>query len=102
MIEKLAQLEKTHEELTQRLADPAVLTDRKVYAETNKALAEINSGIACATGSPTHAMRLPSVIALKEYIPLERRPALVGIKAVSTPSWRPSSVVGSWPENRFA
>ncbi len=43
MIEKLAQLEKTHEELTQRLADPAVLTDRKVYAETNKALAEINS-----------------------------------------------------------
>src|SRR5215470_1934636 len=42
MIEKLAQLEKTHEELTQRLADPAVLADRKVYAETNKALAEIH------------------------------------------------------------
>ena len=42
MIEKLAQLEKTHEELTQRLADPSVLTDRKAYAETNKALAEIN------------------------------------------------------------
>ncbi|HKH45630.1 MAG TPA: peptide chain release factor 1 [Thermoanaerobaculia bacterium] len=41
MIEKLAQLEKTHEELSQRLADPAVLTDRKVYAETNKALSEI-------------------------------------------------------------
>jgi peptide chain release factor 1 len=41
MIEKLAQLEKTHEELTQRLADPGVLTDRKVYMETNKALAEI-------------------------------------------------------------
>jgi peptide chain release factor 1 len=42
MIEKLAQLEKTHEELTQRLADPAVLGDRKVYAETNKALVEIS------------------------------------------------------------
>jgi peptide chain release factor 1 len=42
MIEKLAQLEKTHEELSQRLANPAVLTDRKVYAETNKALAEIS------------------------------------------------------------
>jgi len=41
MIEKLAQLEKTHEELTQRLADPSVLTDRKAYTETNKALAEI-------------------------------------------------------------
>jgi len=42
MLEKLSQLEKTHEELTQRLADPAVLTDRKVYAETNKALSEIS------------------------------------------------------------
>ena len=41
MIEKLAQLEKTHQELTQRLADPAILTDHKSYAETNKALAEI-------------------------------------------------------------
>jgi len=41
MLEKLSQLEKTHEELTQRLADPSVLTDRKVYAETNKALSEI-------------------------------------------------------------
>jgi len=43
MIEKLAQLEKTHEELTQRLADPSVLTDHKAYAETNKALSEISS-----------------------------------------------------------
>jgi peptide chain release factor 1 len=43
MIEKLALLEKTHEELTQRLADPGVLTDRKTYADTNKALAEISS-----------------------------------------------------------
>jgi peptide chain release factor 1 len=41
MIEKLAQLEKTHQELTQRLSDPAILADRKSYTETNKALAEI-------------------------------------------------------------
>lgn len=40
--EKLSQIEKTHEELTQRLADPSVLSDRKAYAETNKALAEIS------------------------------------------------------------
>jgi len=46
MLEKLSQLEKTHEELTQRLADPAVLSDRKVYAETNKALAEISPIVA--------------------------------------------------------
>jgi peptide chain release factor 1 len=42
MIEKLSQLERTHAELTQRLADPAVLGDRKAYTETNKALAEID------------------------------------------------------------
>jgi peptide chain release factor 1 len=41
MIEKLSQLEKTHTELTQRLADPALLADHKAYAETNRALAEI-------------------------------------------------------------
>jgi peptide chain release factor 1 len=41
MFEKLSQIEKTHEELTQRLADPSVLSDRKAYTETNKALAEI-------------------------------------------------------------
>jgi len=46
MLEKLSQLEKTHEELTQRLADPAVLSDRKAYAETNKALAEISPIVA--------------------------------------------------------
>ncbi|HEX3531469.1 MAG TPA: peptide chain release factor 1 [Thermoanaerobaculia bacterium] len=46
MLEKLSQLEKTHEELTQRLADPAVLSDRKVYAETNKALSEISPIVA--------------------------------------------------------
>ena len=45
MIEKLSQIEKTHEELTQRLADPAVLTDRKAYAEINKALSEIDSTV---------------------------------------------------------
>jgi peptide chain release factor 1 len=41
MIEKLAQLEKTHSELTQRLADPALLADHKAYADTNRALSEI-------------------------------------------------------------
>jgi peptide chain release factor 1 len=41
MIEKLAELEKTHEELTARLADPAVLADRKAYTEASKALSEI-------------------------------------------------------------
>ena len=41
MLEKLAELEKTHSELTSRLSDPATLADRKTYAETNKALAEI-------------------------------------------------------------
>jgi peptide chain release factor 1 len=41
MIEKLAQLEKTHAELTQRLADPALLADHKAYADTNRALSEI-------------------------------------------------------------
>src|SRR6185369_5279083 len=46
MLEKLSQLEKTHEELTQRLADPAVLSDRKMYAETNKALSEISPIVA--------------------------------------------------------
>ena len=42
MFDKLSQIEKTHEELTQRLTDPSVLSDRKAYAETNKALAEIS------------------------------------------------------------
>jgi peptide chain release factor 1 len=41
VIEKLAQLEKTHAELTQRLADPALLADHKAYADTNRALSEI-------------------------------------------------------------
>ena len=42
MIEKLAQLEHTHEELTAKLADPEVLADRKVYTRTSKALADIS------------------------------------------------------------
>ncbi|MFP5284950.1 MAG: peptide chain release factor 1 [Thermoanaerobaculia bacterium] len=42
MFDKLSQIEKTHEELTQRLTDPSVLSDRKAYTETNKALAEIS------------------------------------------------------------
>ena len=45
MIEKLAQIERTHEELTQRLADPAVLSDRKSYADINKALSDIDSTV---------------------------------------------------------
>jgi peptide chain release factor 1 len=45
MIEKLASLEKTHEELTQRLVDPAVLTDPKAYRELNKALSEIDETV---------------------------------------------------------
>ncbi|HWM91721.1 MAG TPA: peptide chain release factor 1 [Thermoanaerobaculia bacterium] len=42
MFEKLSQIEKTHEELTQRLTDPSVMSDRKAYTDTNKALAEIS------------------------------------------------------------
>jgi peptide chain release factor 1 len=41
MLEQLSQLEKTHEELTQKLTDPTLLSDRKAYAETNRTLAEI-------------------------------------------------------------
>ncbi len=46
MIEKLAQIEKTHAELTQRLADPALLADHKAYADTNRALSEISHLVA--------------------------------------------------------
>ena len=42
MIEKLAQLERTHQELTEKLADPGLLANHKAYAETNRALAEIS------------------------------------------------------------
>ncbi len=46
MLDQLAQLEKTHTELTARLADPAVLADRKAYTETSKALSEIGHVVA--------------------------------------------------------
>src|SRR6202035_5156372 len=41
MIEKLAQLEKTHEELTAKLLDPAIHADRKAFTETSRTLSEI-------------------------------------------------------------
>lgn len=41
MLEKLAQLEKTHEELTARLAEPEVLADPKVLQEISKSLADL-------------------------------------------------------------
>jgi len=57
MIEKLSQIEKTHEELTQRLTDPAVLTDHKAYTEINKALSEID----------------PTVKLYREYVRMTRQ-----------------------------
>jgi peptide chain release factor 1 len=45
MLDKLSQLEKTHEELTQRLADPAVFADPKAYRDLNKTLAEIDPAV---------------------------------------------------------
>ncbi len=42
MLEKLAEIEKTHDELTQKLADPEVLANPRVYTQTTKALAEIS------------------------------------------------------------
>ncbi|HUF77595.1 MAG TPA: PCRF domain-containing protein, partial [Thermoanaerobaculia bacterium] len=41
MIEKLAEIEQTHDELTARLADPELLADRKAYAEATKALSDL-------------------------------------------------------------
>jgi peptide chain release factor 1 len=41
MIEMLAELERTHDELTSKLADPEVLANHKLYTEHSKALAEI-------------------------------------------------------------
>jgi peptide chain release factor 1 len=40
-LESLDRLEATHDELTRKLADPAVLGDRKAYSETSKALADL-------------------------------------------------------------
>src|SRR3954465_3387446 len=45
MIEKLAQLEKTHQELTERLSDPSIFSDPKVYREVNKTLSEIDPAV---------------------------------------------------------
>ncbi|HEX3555494.1 MAG TPA: peptide chain release factor 1 [Thermoanaerobaculia bacterium] len=45
MIEKLAQLEKTHQELTERLMDPAIFSDPKVYREVNKTLSDIDPAV---------------------------------------------------------
>ena len=42
MHEKLAEIESTHDQLMQQLADPDVLADPKKYRHTNKALAEIS------------------------------------------------------------
>jgi len=41
MLEKLTQLEATHDELTHKLADPGVIADRRAFTEASKALAEI-------------------------------------------------------------
>ncbi len=45
MIEKLAEIARTHDELTAKLADPEVLSDRKAYTETSKALSEITRAV---------------------------------------------------------
>ena len=42
-LQKLAQLENTHQDLTQRLADPEVASDPARYRETHKALSEIDA-----------------------------------------------------------
>jgi peptide chain release factor 1 len=57
MIEKLAQLERTHEELTQRLADPSVFADPKAYREINKTLSDID----------------PTVRLYREYVKVRRQ-----------------------------
>ena len=45
MIEQLAQLERTHEELTAKLADPHLLADPPAYARTTKTLADIRPAV---------------------------------------------------------
>ncbi|HEX6198649.1 MAG TPA: peptide chain release factor 1 [Thermoanaerobaculia bacterium] len=42
MFEKLAEIERTHDELTARLADPEIHADRKAYTEASKALSDIS------------------------------------------------------------
>jgi len=45
MFEKLAEIERTHDELTSRLADPEFLADRKAYTEASKALSDISRAV---------------------------------------------------------
>ena len=41
--EKLSEIERTHDQLMQKLADPEVLADPKTYRETNKALSDVST-----------------------------------------------------------
>jgi peptide chain release factor 1 len=43
MLDKLSHIESTHAELTARLADPSVISDRRAFTEASKALAEIDA-----------------------------------------------------------
>ena len=45
MIDKLAEIERTHDELTAKLADPEFLADRSAYTEASKALSEITRAV---------------------------------------------------------
>ncbi|MDX1997888.1 MAG: PCRF domain-containing protein, partial [Thermoanaerobaculia bacterium] len=45
MLERLAELERTHEELTARLGDPAFVADRKAFTDASKTLSEISRPI---------------------------------------------------------
>ena len=45
MIDQLTELEKTHEELTTRLADPEVIADQEAFRNASKRLAEITPAV---------------------------------------------------------
>lgn len=45
MLERLAELERTHDELTARLGDPVFVADRKAFTEASKTLSEISRPI---------------------------------------------------------
>ena len=45
MLERLQELEETHERLTEKLADPEVLGNHKQYQEINKQLADISNAV---------------------------------------------------------
>ncbi len=45
MLDRLEELERTHVRLTEKLADPEILGDRKAYQETNIQLAEIGRAV---------------------------------------------------------